>query len=247
MFIARMLFFRLHESPRFLVHAGRPQDALKSLQMISRFNGSDISIELADVRDHHHPHTETNYDKIIIGTDTPGSETRTRANSRTVFAASVIEDRASSSLDSPSRNSSPGRSGSRLTLVTAYSSTGETPVLDSNSFPPPIVHARGSHDSEPPLTPAKVSAMSPVFNDSSDLPGVRRRLSSSSRISSVCERRVHRAIPRWVRRPLSAWWGRVAMVLSPEWLTTTILVWGAWFAMSLGKSFIIRMCFCAPS
>ena len=51
MFLGRMVFFRLHESPRYLVHAGRPQEALQSLQLISKFNGSELTIGLADVED----------------------------------------------------------------------------------------------------------------------------------------------------------------------------------------------------
>src|SRR5580692_2933271 len=51
MFLGRMVFFRLHESPRYLVHAGRPQDALESLQMISKFNGSELELDLEDVED----------------------------------------------------------------------------------------------------------------------------------------------------------------------------------------------------
>lgn len=51
MFSARMVFFRLHESPRFLVHAGRHQEAVESLQMIARFNGAPLSIDLDDVED----------------------------------------------------------------------------------------------------------------------------------------------------------------------------------------------------
>ncbi|KAK0203016.1 MFS general substrate transporter [Desarmillaria ectypa] len=51
MFSARMVFFRLHESPRFLVHAGRHQEAVESLQMIARFNGAPLSLDLDDVED----------------------------------------------------------------------------------------------------------------------------------------------------------------------------------------------------
>ncbi|CAK5273982.1 unnamed protein product [Mycena citricolor] len=40
MFIGRILLFRLHESPRYLVHAGRPSEALEALQMIALYNGS---------------------------------------------------------------------------------------------------------------------------------------------------------------------------------------------------------------
>ncbi|KAJ7740258.1 MFS general substrate transporter [Mycena maculata] len=54
MFVARILFFRLHESPRFLVHAGRPAEALEALQLIARFNGTPTlagELKLADVDD----------------------------------------------------------------------------------------------------------------------------------------------------------------------------------------------------
>ncbi|KAJ7225962.1 MFS general substrate transporter, partial [Mycena pura] len=54
MFLARIALFRLHESPRFLVHAGRPGEALEALQLIAHFNGSpDLAgeLKLADVDD----------------------------------------------------------------------------------------------------------------------------------------------------------------------------------------------------
>ena len=44
--------FRLHESPRYLVHAGRKQYALELLQMIARFNVSELALDLDDVEDH---------------------------------------------------------------------------------------------------------------------------------------------------------------------------------------------------
>ncbi|KAJ7250028.1 major facilitator superfamily domain-containing protein [Mycena haematopus] len=54
MFVARIVLFRLHESPRFLVHAGRPAEALEVLQLIARFNGAPAlagELGLADVDD----------------------------------------------------------------------------------------------------------------------------------------------------------------------------------------------------
>ena len=35
-----------------MVHAGRKQDALESLRMISRFNDSELALDLDDVEDH---------------------------------------------------------------------------------------------------------------------------------------------------------------------------------------------------
>src|ERR1700744_4858529 len=51
MFLSRVTFFRLYESPRYLVHAGRPQEAIVSLQKISEFNGEEMNLNLEDVQD----------------------------------------------------------------------------------------------------------------------------------------------------------------------------------------------------
>lgn len=61
-----------------------------------------------------------------------------------------------------------------------------------------------------------------------------RPFSTASRRSSIYEKVCH-ALPKFLRKPLSAWWDRVMMVLSPEWFTTTVLVWSTWCAMALGK------------
>jgi len=51
MFLARVLFFKLHESPKFLVASKRASAAVVSLQRISRFNGTNSSWGLDDVVD----------------------------------------------------------------------------------------------------------------------------------------------------------------------------------------------------
>ena len=234
MFLARMVFFRLHESPRYLVHAGRPQDAVKSLQMISKFNGSTVPIELADVRDHHSP--------ISAGecTNIPKAEgNRNRANSTTVFDASIIEDGPTPSPPRPS--SAESGPAAKNGLETAYASTGETHGLDSHAFATPLEEQppripSGPHD----LTAKEVmdeAANEPLINGDNSAPRIRppkRPARSSSRRSSMYEERL-RVLPRWLRKPLCAWWDRVMMVLAPEWFRTTVFVWSAWCAMSLGK------------
>lgn len=50
-FLCRLLFFRLHESPKYLVTAGQDQEAVDVLQYISDHNGSAFNFQLADVED----------------------------------------------------------------------------------------------------------------------------------------------------------------------------------------------------
>ena len=227
MFLARMVFFRLHESPRYLVHAGRPQDAIKSLQLISRFNGSDIPIELEDVRDH-----QCHDAPVTTEEDFSKFDVRSRANSTTPFAANaanVIPDAPNSiTTDSSTENSQ----SSRSVLITDYASTRETPNRGDSTLEQNVLS-----DSPTELMLKDVAATAGEFLPRDNLHSVRqRREPSASRRSSVYERKVCRALPRWLRRPLWAWWDRVMMVLAPEWLKTTVLVWLAWFAMSLGPS-----------
>ncbi|KAG2009509.1 membrane transporter, variant 4 [Coprinopsis cinerea AmutBmut pab1-1] len=253
MFISRMVFFRLHESPRYLVHAGRPHDAIKSLQLISRFNGSNISFELDDVRDTHPPQDSTSPTSNGNTTGLKPDTTRPRASSRTIFDASMIghgrtPSSAGSSRASSIDSGSSGSGSSRPPLKTAYAATGETPALDSKS---------SSLDGKDPVTTAK-ALYPPPSPSASRGPSTSRPPRSHSRASStathrrrtsVYERKLCWSLPRWLRRPLWAWWDRVMMVLSPEWLRTTLLVWAAWWAMSLGMPF----CFacssspCSPS
>lgn len=53
---ARVVFFRLLESPKYLVHAGRPQEAREILQKIHQYNngGQRISLRIQDVEDESH-------------------------------------------------------------------------------------------------------------------------------------------------------------------------------------------------
>lgn len=58
MFTCRIFFFHLYESPRYLVHSRKPQEAVHVLQQIIKINGSTFTIDIEDVRDHiEHPHT----------------------------------------------------------------------------------------------------------------------------------------------------------------------------------------------
>ena len=173
MFLARIVFFRLHESPRYLVHAGRPQEAVEALQMISKFNGSELEIELDDVADHHPadpqrlrlpsspPSTSipSPTSESALSSLTSDSPTNPKAmniqrevDETTTFDAGDIEGAESRS---GSGRSSPTSAG-RAPLVTRYDSIGQTSVkiLEGHSFktppnlypPPPQISSTSSSE-----------------------------------------------------------------------------------------------------
>lgn len=255
MFLARMVTFRLHESPRFLVHAGRHQEALESLQMISKFNGNNIVLALEDVDDQR-PQAVSFPQQVIHNNDQDQSLDEDEDSTPFLQRKSPTELEAGEDIIPASEP--------RATIFDAgiahYSSTGEsstalgahvfaTPVVEfdvpasltqrmdldnnklSNENTPSASAGDSSHitvDIMPPRRPRLQSNLSR-----------RRSLSIKSRRASsesIYGRKIYGLLPRWLRRPLWAWCDRVMMVLSPEWLRTTVLVWVVWWGMSLGTS-----------
>ncbi|KAF9066464.1 major facilitator superfamily domain-containing protein [Rhodocollybia butyracea] len=240
MFLARMVFFRLHESPRFLVHAGRPQEALESLQMISKFNGSDILLAIEDVDDQRpqlNSYIPTNGSEQLDEASTPFLSRKPSDEPEPVDSVHVNE------VELPDQ--------ARETVfdsgVAHYSSTGEsstalgahvfaTPTIEFNA-PASLTLATSDSNAN---APAPVDRPSHVAVDVEPSPRLRPQISHrrtsrrlSRRTSSVYERKICGTLPRWLRRPVWAWWDRVMLVLTPEWLRTTILVWAVWWAISL--------------
>lgn len=232
MFLARIVFFRLHESPRYLVHAGRHQEALQSLQLISRFNGSDLTIDLEDVDDRRPAEPRP-----------PSSG----SDEREPFLPSTQETRPTETDGNATSNGASADTPTRDEGVKDYQSTDDSPnSLDSHSFVTPV-------DEYPPRRLSVVStrdmpsssrpdALHDETKRHSRLPHARYhsprpRGSRASSVASVeLERRFGSMLPRWIKRPLVAWLDRVGMVLSPEWCRTTLLVWAIWLFMSLGTS-----------
>jgi len=257
MFLGRILFFRLHESPRYLVHAGRKQDALESLQLISRFNGSELALDLEDVEDHirvppsHLPHS-------VFST-------------RHSLPSSRIFDVDSEILSSPvgiKRQATPAHAGTPLSstppdgnegtpLTKDYCATGgsEAPLTayaaspyaasptERHSFvydPSPEAGRASFHDistspKEEVFTEDPYVMPRPRSVSRSSRVGPRRRDTVSSVRSSLYEvaDRAYWAVPRSIRRPVRAWLSRFTMVLEPEWRRTTLLVWITWWGIML--------------
>ncbi|KAJ8469013.1 hypothetical protein ONZ45_g17037 [Pleurotus djamor] len=241
MFLARMVFFKLHESPRYLVHAGRPQEALESLQMISRFNGSDLSLVLDDVDDQRPtrtsspPHEPSEADKQPtppVSSDRNPVQTSVAHYQSTGESSNTLESHSISQSTeplSPIASTSPEiRSPIPSRYHDASKELGLPPSLSprrETRFPFNDVSQAEAGDVEAPPTPR--TPRRPTNRLSSASLRSRRR-SSLYENSTFCAR-----LPSRIRRPLLGWVSRVSLVLTPEWLRTTLLVWGTWFFMSL--------------
>lgn len=236
MFVARILFFRLYESPRYLVHAGRHEEALESLQLISRFNGRELPLQLSDVAD--------DMPSPRVGETAPFLPA-TPADPGFVKQDDQGED-ASENLESPEdpHTRRPGQR-TRMASDTGLFEGAETKTYGSQDVSPageglnPLerVASPDAETGDGQLSPTTAHAQ--ATSSRLQRPSTRRRsvLSTTSRRSSFyeAERKIYLALPRAVRKPLQAWLDRMALVLAPEWRRTTILVWCAWFSMALGE------------
>ncbi|KAF8349514.1 MFS general substrate transporter [Amanita rubescens] len=232
MFLARIVFFRLYESPRYLVHAGRPQEAVKALQMISRFNGSDLSIELDDVVDHRHPSQGSDCGQAE-STAAIANATKTEDDIHQSSGIPIIQ--TATEVDETSPFGTPPNESTvqaASSLVADYNAIGETVTpLDQTDGLKENSNDVEEENEDTPLNPG--TTIKPPRDQSNFSTSSHASFTSRLTGRKGGKVRLRAAFPRWLADPLDAWIDRVMMVLSPEWSRTTLLVWSAWFGMSL--------------
>lgn len=246
-FLARIVFFRLHESPRFLVHAGRPEEALLSLKKITQYNGSELSLTIHDVDDRRPSTPPQDEREPFVSAVGPRPQ---RTDVRLVFDATEQDEpaRMSSETDPLALEaaiaSATARRQSDSPEIINYDSTGSSNTpLGSHSFVTPVASRANSVRSIAALQSTSLEDeeeeedAEAVEDKTRSLLNRRRPRASTtlSRRSSLYEAQVKVcwALPGWIRRPLWAWLDRISVVLSPEWLRTTLLVWAMWCTMAL--------------
>lgn len=206
MFVARIFLFRLFESPRYLVHAGRSEDAVHALQQITKINGLTMSVSLEDVADDHPAEPAPTINHYT------GEESVTEPHARTRLAVSTAL--------TPGDGSPSSRSSS------TYSSTAlDDPSLASNGIVYSYDTPREEHP--PPLYPEDEGGA-----PSSPRPSLKRSVSTSRGKSTWPTY----FLPRVVSKPLETWLDKASELMAPEWRRTTILMWCSWMLMSLGMS-----------
>jgi hypothetical protein len=178
----------------------------------------------------------------------PDGKSKRRGDARVLFDAAQEEELGRGSLDASERDPFVApverRSGSNSPERVHYDSTGSSNTpLDGHSFATPVLETHATPWATSPVAESSSNnnaeeVDATVKLSSSQARPRKPRLSvSRSRRSSLLqmEKRVCWALPRWLRKPLWAWLDRIALVLSPEWIRTTLLVWAMWCSLSLGE------------
>lgn len=232
MFLARIFFFRLHESPRYLVHAGRHQEALENLQLISRFNGSELALALDDVDDRHPPEPPPEFNGLATSDERMPFLPPSSASETSTHPAANGNTTATNGATPAELGRDEGTRGYRSTVESSN-------TLECHSFVtpveelPPRGHSLARGDADVRLSRSPTQTV--VHVESKRRQSVRPRhhsqgRSSRSRRSSIV---VVEQIGMRCRGALTRWIDRIRLVLSPEWFRTTILVWGAWSFLTL--------------
>ena len=218
--------------------------------MISRFNGSELELDLKDVEDHIH----------VPPRHEPHSATRTESSPTSLlFDADNESSRSSTEIKTPPTRSNsatplssePPDGAEGAIFINDYSATGESrapltahaiiSATEHHLFPYNTTSASrcdSSQDIAPPPkeedTPDDDIDVSPAHPR---LPRARRphAESGSSIRSSMFEVAdcAYWVLPRNIRRPVRSWFRRFMMVLEPEWRRTTLLVWAVWYCAAL--------------
>ena len=248
MTVLRVIFFRLYESPRYLVAAGRPTEAMENLQLISRFNGEELDLSLRDVRDHFStiksPRGSVSFSPISRGRRRPEEEQPflPTSSSSIIFDAGAEGSNettkvAGGSPDSADYNTTGETNTIRNNRYSFTTPTIETPSLPAVKTPlhsPSRTRGHGHRRTHSGLSipedeegdERKVTPRSPQLR-----PSISRRRRSS--VVSVSYKSMS-WLPRFIRKPLWAYVDRVSLVLAPEWMWKTLTIWAMWFSMALG-------------
>lgn len=238
MTVLRVIFFRLYESPRYLVAAGRPTEAMENLQLISKFNGEELDLSLRDVRDHFgtiRSRRSASYSATSPDRDRleEGQPFLPITNSSVIFNADTERDDETARV-SGSKPDSPD-----------YNTTGETNTIRDNTYPyatptgSPLISSSHVHGHGHQRSHSGLSIVEDNEDDERKFPPRSSRPRTSrtprSRRSSVSVSYKSTGwLPRFIRKPLCAYLDRIALVLTPEWIWKTLTVWAMWFSMALG-------------
>lgn len=248
MTVLRVIFFRLYESPRYLVAAGRPTEAMENLQLISKFNGEELDLSLRDVRDHLgtiRSRRSGSYSTISPrrGRSEEEQPFLPTTGSSIIFNADAERDDETTRVTGSKPDSADYNTTGETNTIKNNTYPGPTPTLETSTLP--AVENPFNSPSQIFSHPRNLTGQSVVEDDEDDeqknFPrSPRPRTSGGSRSRRPSVSLSYKSLgwlPRYIRKPLWAYLDRIALVLAPEWIWTTLTVWATWFSMALGMFF----------
>lgn len=207
---ARVVFFRLLESPKYLVHSGRPQEARDILQRIQRFNGGAIiSLRIQDVEDHsgssvRHGGEDLESSQHSLQQRPSQNNASQRHGEDDAGRTPSDGSRNSYTVDEDDVQTASGQDASSLPLL-----GGQADAANAHEF-------RKSDSQDSSMRIQNGSAPSHPHTDTADLPAWLSWLPRSWHPSAA---------------DLAS---RYSEMFSPEWKRTTLLIWIIWGGMSYG-------------
>jgi hypothetical protein len=219
---------------------------MENLQLISKFNGEELDLNLRDVRDHFGTITSPRGSLSHPATSPVRGRSEEVQPFLTTASSSVIFDVPTERGDETTKvaGSSPDSAN--------YNTTGETDTIKNNAYPyttPTLdfstLPTAGSRSTSPALLRGHSHQRLPTGHSITGheedderkvVPRQRRssRVPRSRRSSVSVSYKSMSWLPRFIRKPLWAYLDRISLVLAPEWIGKTLTVWAVWFSMALG-------------
>ena len=227
MFCCRILIFRLHESPRYLVSAGRKQEAVLALKKIAKFNGDELpSLNIDDVDD------EPTH--LSNGSHSP------RSPRFSITRSIPIKSPPKKDYRSTETSPSPPLQGESFGTPFLEDPRDLPPVLDAAFLDDDDDDEEGEANNERETDRGSITERGSITGVAIPRPGGgARKFRSLSVVSTASDIKrlspIMRALPRWIRRPLQAYGERLESLFTPEWKKTTILMWMIWLSLSTGE------------
>ncbi|KAJ1043459.1 hypothetical protein NDA11_000359 [Ustilago hordei] len=206
---ARVVFFKLLESPKYLVHAGRPQEAREILQKIHKYNGgAAIRLRIQDVEDDGHANG------LSGGEDLESSQhsmhQRPSSSAFSVKATAPADETEERSRATPARAE---YAADEYGAVETRGQDAARPLLDHTDDD--TAEDSRKSDEETSVHERNGSAIT-LQGRTAALPASLAWLPESWHPSAA---------------DLAS---RYSEMLSPEWKRTTVLIWIIWGGMSYG-------------
>ncbi|CEH18791.1 Synaptic vesicle transporter SV2 (major facilitator superfamily) [Ceraceosorus bombacis] len=217
--ISRLLFFKLWESPKYLVSTGRPYEARVILQRIAAYNGNPLSLSVNDLRNN-----DASAELPELDEDGPSSSTR-------IGYEHDLQDDSDGTAQTQDWGVSSIVDGANELFGFSKPAGKEYTPLSTQDVTSASESGRSRRD----------GSTDGPRNSQTNIPQtVRSSFRASDRSAATVTQSAGRAsgllyaiLPARMAKPAEPVLAKYDELLKPYWLRTTVLVWSIWALFSL--------------